>query len=58
MQDLVYDIIIRIGMGTKCLKNQPCDVTKMREMRGEVGKKTLTKKMVKTLIFDDTWPIF
>ena len=22
------------GSWTKCLKNQPCDVTKMREMRG------------------------
>ena len=24
---------------TKCLKNQPCDVIKIREIRGEVGKK-------------------
>ena len=23
---------------TKCLNNLPCDVIKMREMRGEVGK--------------------
>ena len=23
--------------GTKCLKNQPCDVIKIRQMRGEVG---------------------
>ena len=30
-----------------CRKNQPCDVIKMREMRGEVGKKLPppTKKM-------------
>ena len=30
---------------TKCLKNQPCNVIKMREMRGEVGKKNLKKEM-------------
>ena len=29
---------------TKCLKNQPCDVIQMREMRGEVGKKTHKKR--------------
>ena len=29
--------------GTKCLKYQPCDVIKMREMIEEVGKKTLKK---------------
>ena len=28
---------------TKCLKNQPCDVIKIGEMRGEVGKKTPQK---------------
>ena len=28
-----------------CVKNDPCDVIKMREMRGEVGKKTLKKEM-------------
>ena len=27
--------------GTKCLKNHSCDVIKIREMRVEVGKKTL-----------------
>ena len=27
------------GNQTKYLKNQPCDVIKMREMRGEVEKK-------------------
>ena len=26
--------------GTKCLKNHPCDVIKIREMRGKVRKKT------------------
>ena len=30
---------------TKCLKNQPRDVIKIREMRGEVGKKTLKNEM-------------
>ena len=29
----------------ECLKNQPCDVIKMNEMRGEVGKKTPKKEM-------------
>ena len=31
--------------GTKCSKNQPCNVIEMREMRGEVGKKTHKKDM-------------
>ena len=30
---------------TKYLKNQPCDVINMREMRGEVGKKDPNKEM-------------
>ena len=30
---------------TNCIKNQPCDVIEMREMRGEVGKKTHKKEM-------------
>ena len=30
-------------IGTKCLKNQPYNVIKMGEMRGEVGKKTPKK---------------
>ena len=29
----------------KCLKNQPCNVIKMREMRWEVGKKISRKEM-------------
>ena len=33
------------GNWTKCLKNQPYDVIKMREMKGEVGKKTPKTKM-------------
>ena len=31
--------------GTKCLRNQPYDVIKMREMKGEVRKKTPKKEM-------------
>ena len=31
--------------GRKSLKNQPSDVLKMREMRGELGKKTPKKEM-------------
>ena len=34
-----------ICSGTKCLKNQPCDVIKIREMRGKVGMKTPKKEM-------------
>ncbi len=30
---------------TTCLKNQPCDVIKMREVRREVGKKTPKKEV-------------
>ena len=36
--------LLSIGSGTKCLKNQPWDVIKMRDMRGEVGKKTPVKE--------------
>ena len=31
---------------TKCLKNQPCDVIRMREMRGYVGKKTPKREII------------
>ena len=34
-----------LGCGTKCLIYQPCDVIKMRVIRGEVGKKTPKIKM-------------
>ena len=34
-----------VGNFTKCLKNQPGDVIKMTEMRGEVGMKTPKKEM-------------
>ena len=30
---------------TKCLKYQPCDVIKMREMRGGMTKETLKKEV-------------
>ena len=35
----------KISNWTKCLKNQTCDVIKMREMRGEVEKKTPKKEI-------------
>ena len=38
--------------GTKCLKNQPCEVIKMSEMRGEVGKKTPKKEMARNFSGD------
>ena len=44
--------------GTKCLKNQPYDVIKMREMRGEGGKKTPKKEMDNPHFYDVTWLIF
>ena len=31
--------------GTNCLKNKPCDVKKMRKMRGKVEKETPKKEM-------------
>ena len=40
------------GNCTKCLKNQPCEVIKMREMRGEVGKKTPKKEMARNFSGD------
>ena len=33
------------GSWTKCLKNKPFDVIKMREMKGEVEKETPKKEM-------------
>ena len=41
---------------TRCLKDQPCDVIKMREMRGEVGKKTI-KKYETSLMFETIYPV-
>ena len=45
----VYEYICKIqtsiDMGRKSLKNQPRDVIKMREIRGEVGKKNTEKEM-------------
>ena len=41
-----------MSTGTKYHKNQPCDVTKIRELRGEVGKKT------PIYFYDVTWLIF
>ena len=38
-------IQILTGRVTKYLKNQKCDVIKIREIRGEVGKKTPKKEM-------------
>ena len=40
---------------TKCLKNQLCDVIKMREMR-EVGKKN--PRWINPHFYDVTWMIF
>ena len=42
---------------TKCLKNQPCDVIKMREMRVKVGKKTPKKRRIISHLYDVTWLI-
>ena len=36
---------MNLGRGTKWLKNQPCDVIEMSEMRGEVEKKNPKKDM-------------
>ena len=42
---LHFDIFTHFGRGRKSLKNQPRDVIKMREMSGEVVKKTPKKEM-------------
>ena len=33
-------------VGQSVIKNQPCDVIKMREMRGELGKKIPKKRWI------------
>ena len=42
----MINIYEQFGTGTKCLKNQSCDVIKMRKTRGEVGKKPPENKWV------------
>ena len=37
-----------------CVKNDPCDVIKMREMRGEVGKKPLKERWIIPHFYDVT----
>ena len=41
-----------------CVKNVPCDVIKMRDMRREVGKKTSKKIWIFPHFYDVTWNIF
>ena len=41
----IINTMMKFCSWTKCLKNQPCNVKKMREMREKVGKKTLKKEM-------------
>ena len=41
-----------------CLKDQPCHVIKMREMRGEVEKKTPKKRWIVPHFYDVKWLIF
>ena len=43
---------------TKCFKNQPCDVIKMREMRRIMVKKPSKKEMDNHSFFDVTLLIF
>ncbi len=52
---------LKIVAGQKCLKNQPCDVIKLWEMKGEVGKKPPPPKKKRWKIpyfYDVTWLIF
>ena len=42
---LILTAILTILTRPNCVKNDPCDAMKMREMRGEVGKKTPKKEM-------------
>ena len=46
-----------ISNWTKCLKNQPCDVIKMKEMRVEVGS-WKEKRWITTHFYDVIWLIF
>ena len=48
------------GGGGKSLqkKNRTRDVIKMREMRGEVGKKTPKKRWIISHFYDVTWLIY
>ena len=46
-----------IKQSPNCVKNDPCDVIKIREMRGEVGKKTPKKEIDNPSFFDVTWLI-
>ena len=46
------------GNWIKCLKNQPFDVIKMRNIRGEVKMKPPKKYMDNPSFYDVTWLIF
>ena len=41
----LFNVLTKTKLLQNCVKNDPCDVIKMRELRGEVGKKTYKKEM-------------
>ena len=43
---------------SNCVKNDQCDVIKMREIRGEVWRKPLKKRWLIPHFYDVTWIIF
>ncbi len=49
---------IFVTLYTKCLKSQQCDVIKMKEMRGEVGKNPRNNGWTIPHFYDITWFIF
>ena len=55
LNEIVYHISCS---RTKCLKNKPCVVIKMRKMRGDVGKKTPKKGWIIPHFYDVTRLIF
>ena len=46
--------VILIRSWTECLKNKPCDVIRIREIREEVGMKTPKKTLDNPFIYDVT----
>ena len=42
------------GQRPNCVKNDPCNVIKIREMRGKVGKKTYKKRWIIPHFYDVT----
>ena len=51
---MLKETFVKFCKWSKSLINQTCDVIKMREMRGEIGKKTPKKEMDSPSFYDVT----